>query len=749
MFAEGPSGAAVQAALVMESDAPDAFCSIATEVDRAPHKMLQKYSQQQAVLPVLFIAGTTYTMTTRCINQRQEPVRDTAVRLLLYSEKPMHASPVQGSSLHAMPKTALDGFVSRATAEPFVYGHAGIPDDCKRQVSAADKKADVQQDPTVLHAVIEELVEQRDSIASFARAELAGEIDPQLEALRLTNRELRAKVDDLALELKQAKTIAAQGERRAASSADHLLAVAAAAAPPPPPTPPPPDVIAELQRKLEDEKRQNEQLRASLTKSNEQLRAAVTQMAEVKEAAVTHSHAQTGSAPHPGTLAALLPLEQAVPALLEQAMSNELQLTQAELAASKAQVEHLELELESQRLAAAKAKQATEGALLEAAGAQEQTVRVVDELAAARTDAREAREALDAVKLGAFRKVDQLNAEITEITAGKEAAEAEVLLVREAEALAKARVTSLEDEIQKMRLVSAQLELTHQTQLLNQHEAQRLEREALEAHQATELQHHVEEAALLREVLDSASTLMASFEHMRAEVANLTADNECYVAERRQFEDALSCRFELRSTCNNVEVVGFMLEDPLAVDLVSQLALQCEQQRALDATERDLAEALGCIDTLVAFCRDELQPEADAAWSAVHELPRLREDLLQAGMLRSDGMAQLQRARDEAEAERQRLLDEVAAVNAKLAYASEQAAFTTELQASQLTQLTMEFTECNEELQNWRTGNIRLANARQWREEREKAKAGGVSSGGPPIEGGGVEASPPPAATPA
>ena len=218
MGAEGPSGAAVQAALVMESDAPDAFCSIATEVDRAPHKMLQTYSQQQAVLPVLFTAGTTYTMTTRCINQQQEPVRDTAVRLLLYSERPMHASPVQGSSLHALPKTALDGFVSRATAETVVYGHAGLPDDCKRQVSAADKKADVQQDPTVLHAVIEELVEQRDSIASFARAELAGEIDPQLEALRLTNLELREKVHGLVLELKQAKTIAAQGDRRAASS---------------------------------------------------------------------------------------------------------------------------------------------------------------------------------------------------------------------------------------------------------------------------------------------------------------------------------------------------------------------------------------------------------------------------------------------------------------------------------------------------------------------------------------------------
>ena len=55
---------------------------------------------------------------------------------------------------------------------------------------------------------------------------------------------------------------------------------------------------------------------------------------------MTHSHSQTGSAPH---LAALLPLEPAMPAL-EPAMPNELQQTQAELAASKAQVKELELE---------------------------------------------------------------------------------------------------------------------------------------------------------------------------------------------------------------------------------------------------------------------------------------------------------------------------------------------------------------------------------------------------------------------
>ena len=404
MGAEGPSGAAVQAALVMESDAPDAFCSIATEVDRAPHKMLQTYSQQQAVLPVLFTAGTTYTMTTRCINQQQEPLRNTAVRLLLYSERPMHASPVQGSSLHALPKTALDGFVSRATAETVVYGHAGLPDDCKRQVSAADKKADVQQDPTVLHAVIEELVEQRDSIVSFARAELAGEIDPQLEALRLTNLELREKVHGLVLELKQAKTIAAQGDRRAASSAD--LLAAAAAAPPPLPPPPPPDVIAELQRKLEEEKRQNEQLRASLqAQAAEQVSAAGGSHGTGAGVNVNGTGSGNGgaTATDGGDMTANItkpggkPANERRPAtggagssggggsgamsVLEQALSNELQQTQADLAALKAHAEHLELEW---RLAHGAERDATMAAGLQHGASSDEIAKLKDEIATLR-----------------------------------------------------------------------------------------------------------------------------------------------------------------------------------------------------------------------------------------------------------------------------------------------------------------------------------------------------------------------------
>jgi len=220
--ADDPIGASVQSALVMETDTPEAFCSIATELDHVPHKMLVKYQQQQAVLSVAFASGQTYTMTTRCINQRQEPVRNTALKLLLYSERSMQATAQPGTSLTPMATKAISTFVSKATADQIVYGEDGLPDDCKRQVTEADKEKELQNDPTVLHAVIDELEEQRDSLASFARAELKGQPDPQMEVLRSQNNELRDRLKALGQELKQAKAIGANNARRSDRDADLL-----------------------------------------------------------------------------------------------------------------------------------------------------------------------------------------------------------------------------------------------------------------------------------------------------------------------------------------------------------------------------------------------------------------------------------------------------------------------------------------------------------------------------------------------
>ena len=202
------TGALVQAALVLEAETPDAFCRIATEHDHVPHKMLVKYQQQQAVLSVPFTAGSLYTMTTHCINQKQEPVRDSPLKLLLYSEGPLQVTPLPGTNLRLVQTKALQSFVHKTTAEQIVYGKEGLPEDCKRQNTSAEQEKQVQHDPTVLHAVINDLEEQRDMLSSFARTELKGQPPKALEELRATNQDLRTRIKMLGDELKQAKVIA-------------------------------------------------------------------------------------------------------------------------------------------------------------------------------------------------------------------------------------------------------------------------------------------------------------------------------------------------------------------------------------------------------------------------------------------------------------------------------------------------------------------------------------------------------------
>ena len=52
-------------------------------------------------------AGTTYTMTTRCISQQQKPLKGVPLKLLLYSTKPMQATAQEGQQLTLMPPRQL------------------------------------------------------------------------------------------------------------------------------------------------------------------------------------------------------------------------------------------------------------------------------------------------------------------------------------------------------------------------------------------------------------------------------------------------------------------------------------------------------------------------------------------------------------------------------------------------------------------------------------------------------------------
>ena len=210
-------GGSAQAALVLETAVPSAFCSIATDHEGVPHKMLTKYQQQQAVLSVPFNNGSYYTMTTRVINAKQEELANVGVKMYLYSTRPMQASPIKPNVFIA--HDAQKGLVCRASASQVVYGIEEEPDDMRRQ--ASDEQGEqLQRDPKVLQAVIGELEEQRDSLFEFNRGALKGGGEAAvLERLRQDNQQLVAQKAAMETELREARALAAASGASAAAMA--------------------------------------------------------------------------------------------------------------------------------------------------------------------------------------------------------------------------------------------------------------------------------------------------------------------------------------------------------------------------------------------------------------------------------------------------------------------------------------------------------------------------------------------------
>ena len=205
-----PRGGTLQAALVLESERPDAFCMIATEQGGAPHKMTAKYQQQQTVLSCPLTVGESYTMTTRCITQQQQPSKQTPLKIYLYTTRPISASAQKGHpSIRLLPEAQAKAIVCKATAEQIIYGAEAVPEDTKRQVSADKDAKAVDYDPAVLKVVIDELEEQRDHLCEFARAELKGQPPAILDKLRKDNQDQRARVSALSAELNQLRAVAA------------------------------------------------------------------------------------------------------------------------------------------------------------------------------------------------------------------------------------------------------------------------------------------------------------------------------------------------------------------------------------------------------------------------------------------------------------------------------------------------------------------------------------------------------------
>ena len=215
-------GGVTQANLVLEAGSADAFCSIATEHEGVQHKILSKYQQQQAVLSAPFSVGSLYKMTTRCITAQQQPLKGAPVKLLLYSTRPMQATPASGQQLHLAQDTAKR-LVCKDTAAGAgsSYGEEGVPEDSRRQEGVDGKggSEEVTHDPKVLSQVISELETQRDQLYAFSREELKGTPPLILETLRKDNEELKASKTAAERALVEAQALAHVAEGRQQSGA--------------------------------------------------------------------------------------------------------------------------------------------------------------------------------------------------------------------------------------------------------------------------------------------------------------------------------------------------------------------------------------------------------------------------------------------------------------------------------------------------------------------------------------------------
>lgn len=218
-----------QATLVLECDEAASFCSISTTADGKPHKQTPTYAQKQAVLSVPFEGGRNYTMVARCITQRQEPIRNSSVRVLVYSAKALTLTPGDPALVSIDEAEGLS-YVSRDTAKDIPYGDEEVPDDTVRSAEEGGDGPEEAHDPTVLHQVLREIEQQRDNLYSFTRASLKGEVPPVLEDLRSQVTAQQAKIDKLSQDLAEAKAVA---EAKTMAAAGHAAAAAAAQGPSP------------------------------------------------------------------------------------------------------------------------------------------------------------------------------------------------------------------------------------------------------------------------------------------------------------------------------------------------------------------------------------------------------------------------------------------------------------------------------------------------------------------------------------
>ena len=378
------------------------------------------------------------------------------------------------------------------------------------------------------------------------------------------------------------------------------------------------------------------------------------------------------------------------------------------LVASNGEIERLKVELE----AMTRGRQAAESSVVllgeELSEAQQNNKQLIEELQQARSEAREVRVELDALKLESFRQEVALKEQVETANDERDASNSAKVEAEEQTTVWKARCEVVEKELAELRAKFAGQEHAHQEQMSEAHKmAQQAQRSDAEAVARASKQQR-EERTVLQLACADVDSFGGILEELRADVMRLTADNVAYAAEIAAYEEALNLNFELSSVLAQTHVVSEQLRT-LHETVIPPLKLLPERQRVIDATEQQLEITQAALANVAVTLVEggELEWKAQTLLESHLRLPFVEDELQRVGVLRAEALGQVDRVRDEADSERRSLQLELSTQAKQLVEQTQQAATQQELQAAQIDEQNKLLKAAEEELEGWRTGALR------------------------------------------
>ena len=381
--------------------------------------------------------------------------------------------------------------------------------------------------------------------------------------------------------------------------------------------------------------------------------------------------------------------------------------------------EALQAQVGSERKRVVEEKAKVGAAVAEATAASDHCQALLAEVARQRDETKHHQRIADQARINASHEVQGYRDEASRLDSAAKAERSLKLQAEEQVAALQERVEALEEQAQKERARASRREKEHAEALESQRRQERLLQRELDL---LAQRHAAAGDASALDVLAAQEAIVsvgAAFDEMRADVAMLQTENECLMAEMSQQAELVTSVFELRFTARGAAQAADQLVE-LQREIVGLLSLQEDTQRMVDMQSDALDDAHARLAEAAAFADGTVQPLAEAAAHAVAELPLLEAELETACLQRGTSLAELRVVRETAEDEAQRFCSELATVTNQYAKDQEAAAFAKGLLTSQLEKLQGQFAEASEELEGWRSGSIRLANHKQWRESRER-----------------------------